>query len=349
MRGAGSYIPLLIVAAGVAGSARPAGAATAVLAPVKDNTLYETSDGSLSNGAGQHLFAGNNGLGETRRGLIAFDIAGGIPPGATITGASLTLSMSRTRAGPEPVSLHRVLADWGEGTSVAGRGEGIGAPSTPGDATWIHRFFSELRWAAAGGDFDPTPSATIMVGGIGLYTWISTPALVADVQLWLDAPGMNSGWILIGNELGSATAKRFDSRENISAASRPMLSVEFTSGATSAGRVPNGADAPGQPLTAQLEPASGSLRLSWGRSCLPGDTDFEIYEGRIGEFTGHVPIACSTGGATSAAITPAPGDRYYLIVPRNPSREGSYGVDSRGADRGASPDACLPQSVAACP
>jgi hypothetical protein len=31
------------------------------LTPMKDNTLYENSNGSLSNGAGDHFFAGKNG------------------------------------------------------------------------------------------------------------------------------------------------------------------------------------------------------------------------------------------------------------------------------------------------
>ena len=92
----------------------------------KDNTLYESPDGALSNGAGQHIFAGVTGNNMIRRALLAFDLSA-IPEGATITSAQLTLNMSQTgEIAPLEVALHRVLKDWGEGTSQAGRGEGAG-------------------------------------------------------------------------------------------------------------------------------------------------------------------------------------------------------------------------------
>lgn len=59
-----------------------------------------------------------------RRGLIAFDIAGSVPAGATINSVSLMLNMSRTTSGPQNVGLHQVLSDWGEGTSAAPGQEG---------------------------------------------------------------------------------------------------------------------------------------------------------------------------------------------------------------------------------
>ena len=66
--------------------------------PSKDNTLYEydPAEGDHSNGAGFHFFAGENGMGELRRGVLAFDIAGSIPPGSTITAVSLSMNMSMT-------------------------------------------------------------------------------------------------------------------------------------------------------------------------------------------------------------------------------------------------------------
>jgi len=112
----------------------------------KDNTLYEydPAEGDHSNGAGFHFFAGENGMGELRRGVIAFDVAGTIPAGSTIIAVTLTMNMSMTHAGPETVELHKLLADWGEGTSHAPMGEGDGAPATPNDATWRHRFFDTI-------------------------------------------------------------------------------------------------------------------------------------------------------------------------------------------------------------
>ena len=46
--------------------------------------------GDLSNALGFHFFAGKTAMSELRRGVLAFDIAGNIPPGSTITAASLS-------------------------------------------------------------------------------------------------------------------------------------------------------------------------------------------------------------------------------------------------------------------
>ena len=193
--------------------------------PSKDNTLYEydPAEGDHSNGAGFHFFAGENGMGELRRGVLAFDVAGTIPPGSTITAVTLSMNMSMTQAGAVTVELHKLLADWGEGTSHAPMGEGDGAPATPNDATWRHRFFDTVFWTTQGGDFSATVSASQSVGGIGQYTW-SSAQMVADVQSWLDNPASNFGWLVLGDETAIATAKRFDTRES---ASPPMLTIEF--------------------------------------------------------------------------------------------------------------------------
>jgi hypothetical protein len=195
----------------------------------KDNTLYEDPSGALSNGAGASIFAGNNGFGLRRRAVIAFDVAGAVPAGSTVTGAALKLNMVQTLAGDTPVSVHRALADWGEGTSNATFGNGgAGAPATPGDATWLHRLYNTVLWTNAGGDFDPSPSATTVVGAlVGVYSW-SSPAMTTEVQGWLDNPALNHGWVIIGTEVGIATAKRFESREALNAAGRPVLVVEYT-------------------------------------------------------------------------------------------------------------------------
>jgi len=194
--------------------------------PSKDNTLYEydPAEGDHSNGAGFHFFAGENGMGELRRGVLAFDVAGTIPPGSTIIAVTLSMNMSMTQAGAVTVELHKLLADWGEGTSHAPMGEGDGAPATPNDATWRHRFFDTVFWTTQGGDFSATVSASQSVGGIGQYTW-SSAQMVADVQSWLDNPASNFGWLVLGGETAIAMAKRFDSRES---ASPPILTIEFT-------------------------------------------------------------------------------------------------------------------------
>ncbi len=194
--------------------------------PSKDNTLYEydPAEGDHSNGAGFHFFAGENGMGELRRGVLAFDVAGSIPAGSTITAVSLAMNMSMTPVSTlRTVELHTLLADWGEGTSHAPMGEGDGAPATPNDATWRHRFFDSVFWTTQGGDFSATASASQSVGVVGQYTWNSAQ-MVADVQSWLDNPASNFGWLVLGDETAIATAKRFDTRES---ASPPILTIEF--------------------------------------------------------------------------------------------------------------------------
>jgi len=328
-------------------------AAVVTIAPSKDNTLYEDPNGALSNGIGQHIFAGRTGITTNviRRAVLAFDVSGSVPAGSTIDNATLTLHMSRAPFGAtaETFDLKRLLADWGEGTSDGAFQEGGGVASTPGDATWRHTFFDSQFWTTNGGNFVALSSATRSVPGtIGFNTWGSTPQMVADVQSWLESPGSNFGWILTGNEGQLQSARRFDSRENLEPTFRPMLAIEYTVGSTSgAGRVPDGDVVPGAPLTVRRE-NTGDITLSWGDSCQVGDDDYAIYEGVLGSFTSHVSRTCNTGGATALTLTPSDASAYYLVVPRNAEAEGSYGTDSAGTERPQGASACLAQSVATC-
>lgn len=108
---------------------------------------------------------------------------------------------------------------------------------------------------------------------------------------------------------------------------------------------------PGIPLTLQrtTTEALGDITLSWGPSCSPADDDFEIYEGLISSFYSHTSRFCSTGGATTITFTPIAGNTYYLVVPRNSLREGSYSTDGGGTERPQGGLACLPQLIGACP
>ncbi len=212
----------------------PVPGATQVRLPtVQDATLYEQDDGLRANGSGEHLFIGMTNSREKRRALVAFDVAGSVPAGAAIVSAQLVLSLSRTKAEDEPSEVHRATASWGEGASMAGSGEGSGADSADGDATWVHRSFDAERWATPGGDFSPEVSASAVVGRpqlgeVAIVTWGSTPRMVADVQGWLDDPSSNHGWLVRGNEEKERqTAKRFESRENPVESNRPALLIEY--------------------------------------------------------------------------------------------------------------------------
>jgi len=190
-----------------------------VLTPSLDNTLYESASGATSNGSGPHLYVGNTAGGDARRSVLEFDLSG-VTPGTQVTSAELTLSLNLEPggAGPTAISAHALNSAWGEGSSNAGTPGGTGAASQPGDATWLHTFFNTATWTTPGGDFTATPSAITTVDNPGTYTWTGS-VLASDVQSWVDDPGSNDGWILVGDETSTRNARRFDSREGGSPAS----------------------------------------------------------------------------------------------------------------------------------
>lgn len=113
------------------------------------------------------------------------------------------------------------------------------------------------------------------------------------------------------------------------------------------GAVPDGWHVPGTPLGVEVAPG-GQLRLSWGASCTASDSDYAIYQGVLGDFESHLPIACTTAGLLNATITPSAGSAYYLVVPRNAFREGSYGLQSNGTERPEGFTTCVPHEIGSC-
>jgi hypothetical protein len=173
--------------------------------------------------------------------VIAFDVASGAPAEATVDSVRLILVVSNSSqsAAPTVISFHRILADWGEGSSSATGG--TGAPAADGDATWLHTYYPDVFWSSPGGDFEPEASATQAVELEGTYSFTGA-GLAADVQEWLDNPASNHGWLLRGTEETPSTARRFESKESATPANRPSLVVDYTAGgsdaeATSWGRI----------------------------------------------------------------------------------------------------------------
>jgi len=130
----------------------------------------------------------------------------------------------------------------------------------------------------------------------------------------------------------------------------PLALVAGTTGARAA-EVP--ADAPaGRLAVASLTIERTSLTehvLHWGDSCLATDIDYAVYEGVVGDYESHAIRLCSTGGASEQPLLTTTADVYYLVVPRNAEREGSYGTDGAGSERLPPPAACLPQNLGECP
>jgi hypothetical protein len=141
--------------------------ATRVVPADRDTTLIEETDGGAANGAGPALFAGKIASGDNtlRRALLRFDLTtapGTLPKRPVATAIEsvtlvLTVITEPPEAPPREFRLHRLLADWGEGTSSSPGG--TGAAATPGDATWVHSYYPDAFWMHNGAQFDGEPSA----------------------------------------------------------------------------------------------------------------------------------------------------------------------------------------------
>lgn len=120
-------------------------------------------------------------------------------------------------------------------------------------------------------------------------------------------------------------------------------------GEAASGTALSGTAFAGTALTVSKDPY-GRLTLAWGASCVATDDDFAIYQGTIGNFQSHVPVQCSTGGASTATIPTAPGDVYFLVVPNDGYYEGRYGSTSTGTEIQAGPTRCYPAAATrGCP
>ncbi|MEY2725914.1 MAG: hypothetical protein RLZZ458_1781 [Planctomycetota bacterium] len=201
-------------------------AVTVQLAAVRDTTIYDSQAVPLSNGAGQYLIAGgSSGTAIARRALLAFDLASaGIPDGATIIDAVLTLNAAESLGNMTTISLHPLSRTWDESGSDASGNELDGAPAQARDATWLFSLFDNSAWTSPGGDFGGA-SATTQVDGLGTWQWTGG-GLVADVQQWLDQPQFNFGWILRSPE-SPGDIKSFHSSDSPNVALQPQLEITY--------------------------------------------------------------------------------------------------------------------------
>jgi hypothetical protein len=183
-------------------------------------------------------------------------------------------------------------------------------------------------------------------------------SIVADAEVGFDlnVAGLSwidpDGWTLLGlrggYDVDDVILPGEESQINLSfrSSESPLFGPRLTVTYGSLALPPGGAAGAVEGLIVdRLSPAE--LSLTWGASCNGPDSDYEVYEGMMGNFSSHVPLACSTGGETGATVTAGSGGRYYLVVPRSADREGSHGVRFDG-ERPRGAESCLGRAVASC-
>jgi len=240
-----------------------------------------------------------------------------------------------------------------DGSTVVGRGGTSGF-------TGVRAF----RWTSAGGmvslgtlpgksshAYGVSGNGQVVVGVLSspdtAMLWTSSLGMV-DLNTYLPSLGINlTGWTLT-----RANGVSGDGRTLVGTGTHNGLTeawVAHLPSPTAAGGVPDGGEVPGMPLMVGESSIPGDLELLWGPSCQSSDTDYAVYEGLLGNFTSHAPRLCGTAGATSATLTLASGNRYYLVVPLSPDgAEGSYGTGSNGIQRPPSATGCRPQVFTGC-
>jgi len=156
-------------------------AAVLTISPGESAVIFQYLSGGTPNAV--TLNVGEDVNGYTYRSLISFDLSS-IPENAVITSASLSLPTKVFRNWPVvSISIHRVTESW---------------VNAAGNVSWSKRDAS-TNWSTTGGSYASSASSTLT----GAYAVANQEnhftGLEDDVQLWLDNPSQNFGWILINS------------------------------------------------------------------------------------------------------------------------------------------------------
>ena len=192
--------------------------------PLKDNSLREESGGNDNFGASTFIRVDGQST-KIYRGLMQFDFTG-IPANAVINNSNLSTVATTVRSATAyNFSIHRITNTWDEGTLNGGTGI----------SNWVSRLITgPVNWTAVGGDFDATAHASTSVSTIGTYNWTGG-TLNSLIQNWTNGTNPNNGLMLKFTTEGTANDnKDFGSRENTTAANRPLLTFNWTTPPTCA-------------------------------------------------------------------------------------------------------------------
>ena len=247
-----------------------------------------------------------------------------------------------------------------EGGVFLFKGSASGLAASPSWQATSGQMGGEMGRVAGAGDFDGDGFRDLLAGAPGLDTGLfdvgsafvyrgngSTFSTTADYVATGTEQDGQLGSIVVG--LGDTDLDGFP--EIFAGEFAPRGFVYTTMTAHPAGTVAS-SGASGGWLTVEKtvypEPNPSYLDFYWPASCA-GDEDYAIFEGHLGDYTSHVPVACGTGQRTYGWTYMPSFDAYYLVVPVRLGREGSYGRRSSGVERAPSASACSPQEIASCP
>jgi len=173
------------------------------------DTFISAAEPLTSNAAAAGLWVDGDssdvGGAQPRQSLLRFDDifgAGGIPAGAAIDAATLSLRTGRTANSQsnDPMSIHRVIGDWTDTSTWNSFGDGIAADGVEAIIGGNASFTPSVNGGSL--SFDVTES---------LFAWRSG----APNRGWAFLPGGPDGW-------------RFESAESSRADDRPALTVTYT-------------------------------------------------------------------------------------------------------------------------
>ncbi|MDJ0926913.1 MAG: DNRLRE domain-containing protein [Gammaproteobacteria bacterium] len=176
-------------------------------------------------GANEDLWVQDTSGGNGDHALLQFDLSG-IPQGARIIDATLSLYQHWNGTPGGTVGVHRLTRDWDEGTQVNGPGDG---------ATWVtYDWFA--WWTNSGGDFEAEASATtdIPPGGVGRHEW----ELASLVDGWVQGRYPNYGFILTPDSPGADMG--FYSSDIADSTLHPRLTVTYSCACGTACLAPRG-------------------------------------------------------------------------------------------------------------
>jgi hypothetical protein len=168
------------------------------LLPVADTFINQAGPG-VNYGGSTALHCGNYPSGARLRAMLQFDLTK-IPKTATINKAQLKLYVLKVNQGTDLYKIHRVTLPWNEMA-----------------ATWVTHNAAFAAGILSARNIAPADvNTTVNFAVVGL------------VQTWVKDPAKNRGLMIKGTEGAARLGVVFASRQNLVAARRPRLVVDYT-------------------------------------------------------------------------------------------------------------------------